>query len=353
MRTENNWTVLTHSAAPGGAELGLLRYLRRTELVKTVVVFEHGPLVDQLRGLGLCVVVPTHPQKYLRRLFRERTPRDFFLSNTLRAALVARLAGVPGDKHVIYVQDAVRGGYFSTIKRVAIERFILPSAASHVANSEYTKSSLPARAKARTTVVGTPSGVSRRDVARHQKPLHHPIRLLSLSRLSEWKGIHVLLAALEQLESHEEAAGLYTLTIAGGSHFGEEAYVRRLKETASRLKTDVRFLGHVDNPTDLLARSDVLIHSSITPEPFGQVIVQGAAAGLMTIVADAGGAAEIARAIPAIGAVPPGDPGALAAALLELTGPATVPSEVVIPDGFTDEAVATALDEALAMFGSQ
>jgi glycosyltransferase involved in cell wall biosynthesis len=42
-----------------------------------------------------------------------------------------------------------------------------------------------------------------------------------------------------------------------------------------------------------LARLDVLVHSSLTPGPFGQVVLEGMQAGLCVIAAGAGGPAEI------------------------------------------------------------
>ena len=42
-----------------------------------------------------------------------------------------------------------------------------------------------------------------------------------------------------------------------------------------------------------LAAFDVLVHASIVPEPFGQVVIEGMAAGLAVIAADEGGPAEV------------------------------------------------------------
>ena len=55
----------------------------------------------------------------------------------------------------------------------------------------------------------------------------------------------------------------------------------------------VEFRGHRPNVWDELARLDVLVHASVTPEPFGQVIIEGMAAGVPVIATRAGGPAEI------------------------------------------------------------
>ena len=64
-----------------------------------------------------------------------------------------------------------------------------------------------------------------------------------------------------------------------------------------------------------LAALDVLVHASVQAEPFGQVIVEGMAAGLAVVATGAGGPAEIIDDGVDGLLVPPGDVGALADAL--------------------------------------
>jgi glycosyltransferase involved in cell wall biosynthesis len=52
-------------------------------------------------------------------------------------------------------------------------------------------------------------------------------------------------------------------------------------------------LGHVNNVLELMHQVDLLVHTSITPEPFGQVIVEGMAVGLPVIASNEGGPVEI------------------------------------------------------------
>jgi glycosyltransferase involved in cell wall biosynthesis len=60
------------------------------------------------------------------------------------------------------------------------------------------------------------------------------------------------------------------------------------------------------------------VHSSTVPEPFGQVVIEGMAAGLPVLAAGAGGPAEVVRHDEDGLLYPPGDVGALAAALRRL-----------------------------------
>jgi glycosyltransferase involved in cell wall biosynthesis len=64
---------------------------------------------------------------------------------------------------------------------------------------------------------------------------------------------------------------------------------------------------------------DALIHASVIPEPFGQVVVEGMAAGLAVVAADEGGPAEtITNEFDGL-LVPVGDVNALAEVLQRLS----------------------------------
>lgn len=90
------------------------------------------------------------------------------------------------------------------------------------------------------------------------------------------------------------AAG-WRAAISGSAMFGEEAYESELHALVTELGLDnaVTFTGFVDDVPVELARMDVLVHGSRVAEPFGQVIVEGMAAGLPVIATDAGGPREI------------------------------------------------------------
>ena len=82
--------------------------------------------------------------------------------------------------------------------------------------------------------------------------------------------------------------------MAGGTWFGETAHQERIRRFAREhpeLRVDVP--GHVDEVVELIDRHDVLLHTSLLPEPFGQVVVQGLARGRVVVAADSGGPAEV------------------------------------------------------------
>jgi glycosyltransferase involved in cell wall biosynthesis len=110
--------------------------------------------------------------------------------------------------------------------------------------------------------------------------------------------------------------------VIGAPLFGsaEETYARELRSlvTDLDLADRVEFRGFRDDVQDELAQLDVLVHASVLPEPFGQVVVEGMAAGLPVVAADAGGPAEILESGVTGILVPAGDTAALADALRRL-----------------------------------
>jgi glycosyltransferase involved in cell wall biosynthesis len=80
----------------------------------------------------------------------------------------------------------------------------------------------------------------------------------------------------------------------------------------------VEFVGFTEDVLAILGAVDCLVHASTVPEPFGQVVVEGMAAGLPVIASNEGGPAEvITDGVDGL-LCPPGDPSALAALLLRV-----------------------------------
>ena len=110
--------------------------------------------------------------------------------------------------------------------------------------------------------------------------------------------------------------------LAGSAMFGEDAFADELGSLveALGLAERVTFLGFVDDVASVLRGSDCLVHASVIPEPFGQVVVEGMAAGLPVIASDAGGPAEvITDGVDGL-LCPPGDVEALASLLRRVAG---------------------------------
>jgi glycosyltransferase involved in cell wall biosynthesis len=102
-----------------------------------------------------------------------------------------------------------------------------------------------------------------------------------LGRLTDAKGVDVLLAAIEGTDKR--------LIVAGE---GESSYVHGLKGHATG---DVEWRGQIDLAA-FFDEIDVLVVPSVWLEPFGLVVVEAARAGVPVLVANRPGLVEAARA---------------------------------------------------------
>lgn len=135
-------------------------------------------------------------------------------------------------------------------------------------------------------------------------PVRDEVRLGYLGRVTQDKGIEVLLEACTKLPPTG-----WRLLVAGS---GRDAYLAELQSRFALEQVD--WLGFTA-PKDLFARIDCLVVPSIWAEPFGRIVIEAAAFGVPVIVSDAGGIPEIMQLGLTGTIVPANDAAALAAAL--------------------------------------
>jgi glycosyltransferase involved in cell wall biosynthesis len=112
-----------------------------------------------------------------------------------------------------------------------------------------------------------------------------------VGRIAPWKGQDLFLRAFAAaFPGGEERA-----VLVGSPMFGEEQFERDLGVLAAQLGLDGRLelRGFREDVWRELATFDVLVHASVIPEPFGQVVLEGMAAGLPVLAPDEGGPAEV------------------------------------------------------------
>lgn len=327
---------ITHSAAPSGAEQRLLRLVRGLAPHAAVVTMEQGPLVEQLRAQGTPVdVLPLADA--VRRVRREdgaiaalralpklagllsplaamRSRSEITVAFSQKAFVAAALTQPFVRRPLVWsLNDIISGAHFSaSMRKVGV---MLANRATRrvVVNSR-------ASAEAFVAAGGDPDlprvihpGVDlqkfRRSTVLQPRPPRR-LRVGSFGRLAPWKGQDVLLRAAAGVADVE-------LWIVGAAQFGEDDYGARLGRLAEKLGVAdrVRFFGHRGDVPALMASCDVVAHTSTAPEPFGQVIVEAMAAGKPIVATAAGGVLEIIKNEVNGLLVPPGDVGALAAAL--------------------------------------
>jgi glycosyltransferase involved in cell wall biosynthesis len=116
--------------------------------------------------------------------------------------------------------------------------------------------------------------------------------IIQVSRLEEWKGHALHLAALGRLRRTHP----WTCWIVGGAQRPHELrYLKRLKDQAAGLgiADRVRFLGQRSDVRQLLAAADIFCQPNTGPEPFGIALVEALSAGLPVITTAMGGALEV------------------------------------------------------------
>lgn len=149
-------------------------------------------------------------------------------------------------------------------------------------------------------------------------PPEAPVACL-LGRLSRWKGQHVAIAAWKRVTERLPAA---MLAIVGT---GDADYVAECRRSAEEngVADRVRFVGHRADVARVLGACDLLIHASCysqpeqgTVEALGLVVLEAMAVGLPVVATAAGGPPEMVIEGQTGRLVTPGDPEALAAAVL-------------------------------------
>jgi glycosyltransferase involved in cell wall biosynthesis len=307
-----------------------------------VILGEPGPLVDRLiehgssvevlpmreaardlrkdsvrPGLRSLRAVPATAVYVLRLALRLRRLRpDVVHANSLKSGvyggLAARLAGVP---MVWHVRDMIDRDYLPR-SAVALLRVGIPRLSKAVVtNSDSTLRALgPRRSGLHYCVVHEVVDVATR--VRHSQSDPDALRIGIVGRLAPWKGQEVFLDAFA-LAFPE---GRHRAVIVGAALFGEDSYARSLDARAAALGIGdrVEFRGFREDVMTELAEFDILVHASISPEPFGKVILEGLAAGLPVLAADGGGPSEIITDGVDGLLYPSGDTVALAALLGEL-----------------------------------
>lgn len=148
---------------------------------------------------------------------------------------------------------------------------------------------------------------------------HQSLRLLFVGRLVPEKGLEIALQALAHVRSKADL-GRVTLDIIGD---GAEVYRLHLQAmiASSELQDQVCMVGSLTRQQVLerYASYDMLLVPSLWVEPFGIIILEAMARGLAVIATNHGGPAEIISDGHDGRLVPPGDPAALAHAIMELS----------------------------------
>ncbi len=140
-----------------------------------------------------------------------------------------------------------------------------------------------------------------------------------LGRFTPWKGQHVALDIVRQCVSRGQAVHF---VFVGRAFNEDQEYEAELHKFVARhnLSSSVTFMPFQSDVASVLADLDIVLHTSVKPEPFGRVIIEAMAAGAIVIAAAAGGVKEIIESGSTGFLVDPGDVPAYVDAIQQALG---------------------------------
>lgn len=329
---------LDQSGKPGGAELCLLdiakpyrdnclvglladgsfRQLLEQQQIPVQVLTTQAIQVRKesslAQGLGsLSSLLPL-----IARVVQLSQNYDLIYANTQKALVVGALASFLSRRPLVYhLHDILSTDHFSRSNRRLAVTLANRFASLVIANSQASQAAfLEAGGRSDITHVvyngfepeGYQSDSSNISQVKKQLELDGRFIVGHFSRLSPWKGQHILIEALARCP--EDVIAM----LVGEALFGEQEYVQQLHKRVAELGLEerVRFLGFRSDIPQLMAVCDLVAHTSTAPEPFGRVIVEAMLCGRPVVATGSGGAVEIVE--PGINGflVPPGEPQQLA-----------------------------------------
>jgi glycosyltransferase involved in cell wall biosynthesis len=322
-----------HTATLGGGEIALMNLVRHLDprKVKPVVVLAaDGALAERLRPTIETYILPLAPNvasikkdtlgvstlfripqlftvftyaRHLARFIREHNI-DLVHTNSLKADIIGGIAGRFARRPVVWhIRDRVEDDYLPA-PVVRLFRFLCGVIPAYViANSAATLRTLHLGTRQHSSSI--PSGVDLdlktvvvRDrtqsiASRGDGPSDPEIfRIGLIGRISPWKGQHIFLQAADHVHRRFPRA---RFVIVGAALFGEDGYERRVRQLSAQLGLEevVEFAGFRPDVQRAIAELDLVVHASTTGEPFGQVIIEGMAAGKPVVATNGGGVPEI------------------------------------------------------------
>lgn len=309
-----------HTAVMGGAELCLRDLVTAYGNSSEVLLFQDGPLKDDLTKAGVSVKVTSASNKMLNlrtsgglssfatvpelwhiagEIAREAQDYNLILANSQKAFVTTAISRLRGSPPVFwYLHDILTAKHFSKVNR-AIAIILANRFASKVlVNSEATGRAFVAAGGNKDLLHVVYNGFESQkfdtvttidaDKIRSSLGIGDASLVGLFSRLSYWKGQHILLSAIKNLPDVH-------VMFVGEALFGEKEYVDELKTLAAvpELAGRVHWLGFRNDIPTLMKACDIIVHTSTEPEPFGRVIVEGQLAQKPVIASAAGGALEL------------------------------------------------------------
>lgn len=313
---------INHAAVLGGGELSLVDLATHYRHTSEVLLFADGPLVEMLcaknvkvfvaplseqvlaiktsSGLAALKAIPELVRCAYKIIEKAKQGFDVIHVNSQKALVVTALADLLGDLPPIvwHLRDIITADHFSAMNRRIAVTLANRAMTKVIANSEATAAAFIEAGGDPALVEVVYNGIAPQKFTGIKQPqcqtiraslgIHDAPTIGVFSRLSFWKGQHIVLRALQHLpEVH--------VMFVGDALFGESDYVEELQSLTEELQVGdrVHWLGFRQDIPTLMQTCDYIVHPSTQPEPFGRVLVEGLFSKKPVIAAAAGGALEI------------------------------------------------------------
>lgn len=280
---------------------------------KAIEVRKESGLAQGLGSLGQLLPI-------INRVATLSRNYDLIYANTQKALVVGAIASFLSRRPLVYhLHDILSEDHFSaTNRRIAIA--LANRAALVIANSQASQAAFIAAGGCKEIVRVVYNGFdldlyqnlsAATTVKQQLLGIDGGFVIGHFSRLSPWKGQHILIEALTHCPEN------VTALLIGDALFGEQDYVQQLhvQVAEKKLANRVKFLGFRNDVQSLMAACDLVTHTSTVAEPFGRVIVEAMLCGTPVVATKAGGAQELVEHDRTGWLVTPGDAMELAAVI--------------------------------------
>lgn len=344
-----------HTAALGGGEIALLNLVRHLnpQTIKSIVVLgAAGPLVERLgpeidtytlplpvglatnrkNSLGLATLFQIREilggLSYILQLakFIRSHKIDLVHTNSLKADVIGGIASRLAQCPVVWhVRDRIEMDYlpgpvvrvFRLLCRVIPTYVIANSAATlrtlHLGPDRPDGTDFGVNGRSAVVHDGTRTRSLSKERSRHLEVF----RIALIGRISPWKGQHIFLQAAQSVAERFPNVRFFVI---GAALFDEHKYDEEIRQLPKKLGIEnlVEFTGFCSDIEEVIEGLDLVVHASMTGEPFGQVIIEGMAAGKPVVATNGGGVPEIVEDGSTGILVPMGDVQAMADAICEI-----------------------------------
>jgi len=344
-----------HTAALGGGEIALLNLVRHLNprTIKSIVVLgAAGPLVERLgpeidtytlplpvglatnrkNSLGLATLFQIREilggLSYILQLakFIRSHKIDLVHTNSLKADVIGGIASRLAQCPVVWhVRDRIEMDYlpgpvvrvFRLLCRVIPTYVIANSAATlrtlHLGPDRPDGTDFGVNGRSAVVHDGTRTRSLSKERSRHLEVF----RIALIGRISPWKGQHIFLQAAQSVAERFPNVRFFVI---GAALFDEHKYDEEIRQLPKKLGIEnlVEFTGFCSDIEEVIEGLDLVVHASMTGEPFGQVIIEGMAAGKPVVATNGGGVPEIVEDGSTGILVPMGDVQAMADAICEI-----------------------------------